>query len=427
MPKVLMISYLFPPIANSGTQRSVKFANHLFDFGWEPTVLTVEPSEDMAIEPSLLEEVDPRVDIVKAPYWSREASRVVAKRFPKHKEKIESALDWRIKALWSIPDPYYFWKRSAVKKGQDVYKKQGFDLIYASGTPWTSFLVARELSRKTGVPYILDYRDLWNNIDEAWAEDSGIKASIRNKISCRQELSVMKNAAAIVSVTNSCVERLKETTTKATANTRFKCITNGFEPAEFDKVSAEPENSKVFKIGYTGVWKKGYGPSSLYQAVKALTQERPDLNIEIHAAGFSADMSSDYGLSSSIVKEYGKVAHKRAIQIMKSCDLLFLPVAQGSYSYISLPGKFFEFIGSNKPILAEVPKGSEVQLELSHAGGGLCVDVGDIESIKAIVEDVLKGNMEQFPHRNEDYILRYHRKHQAGQLARLFNDLMEEC
>ena len=34
--------------------------------------------------------------------------------------------------------------------------------IYAAGGPWTTFLAARDISRLTGVPLVLDYRDPWS-------------------------------------------------------------------------------------------------------------------------------------------------------------------------------------------------------------------------------------------------------------------------
>ena len=36
MKKVLFLAYLFPPIANSGTQRPLKFAKYLAEYGWAP-------------------------------------------------------------------------------------------------------------------------------------------------------------------------------------------------------------------------------------------------------------------------------------------------------------------------------------------------------------------------------------------------------
>ena len=42
--RVLMVAYHFPPMrGSSGIQRTLKFAQYLPKFGWEPTVLTAHP------------------------------------------------------------------------------------------------------------------------------------------------------------------------------------------------------------------------------------------------------------------------------------------------------------------------------------------------------------------------------------------------
>ena len=44
MRRVLMIAFHFPPLAgSSGIQRTLRFAQHLPEFGWEPLVLTAHP------------------------------------------------------------------------------------------------------------------------------------------------------------------------------------------------------------------------------------------------------------------------------------------------------------------------------------------------------------------------------------------------
>src|SRR5215213_7319329 len=37
--RVLMVAYYFPPLRGIGSVRATKFAEHLPEFGWEPTVL----------------------------------------------------------------------------------------------------------------------------------------------------------------------------------------------------------------------------------------------------------------------------------------------------------------------------------------------------------------------------------------------------
>ena len=75
MRRVLFIAYLFPPVANSGTRRSLAFANHLPDLGWEPLVLTCDPEPRAPLDAELLAEVRPGTHIERVPLQSRLQAR----------------------------------------------------------------------------------------------------------------------------------------------------------------------------------------------------------------------------------------------------------------------------------------------------------------------------------------------------------------
>ena len=66
--RVLVIAYYFPPMGLSGVQRSLKFVKYLPQFGWQPTVLTVEPWGYLARDESLLADLEGKsVEIVRIP------------------------------------------------------------------------------------------------------------------------------------------------------------------------------------------------------------------------------------------------------------------------------------------------------------------------------------------------------------------------
>jgi len=81
LKKVLFIAALYPPIANSGTQRSVKFANYLPDFAWEPIVLTVANAAEPNLDKSLFQEVRPGTRIERVPFGHDVLAGEIAKIF----------------------------------------------------------------------------------------------------------------------------------------------------------------------------------------------------------------------------------------------------------------------------------------------------------------------------------------------------------
>ena len=47
--KVLIVSYVFPPMAAVGIYRVIKFCKYLPDFNWDPVVLTVRKGSNWSL------------------------------------------------------------------------------------------------------------------------------------------------------------------------------------------------------------------------------------------------------------------------------------------------------------------------------------------------------------------------------------------
>ena len=69
MKKVLIISYVFPPMAAVGGYRIIKFCKFLPQFGWQPVVLTVREGFNFAYDEQLLSQVDKSVRLYRSYNW----------------------------------------------------------------------------------------------------------------------------------------------------------------------------------------------------------------------------------------------------------------------------------------------------------------------------------------------------------------------
>ncbi|MGH8855252.1 MAG: glycosyltransferase, partial [Telluria sp.] len=293
MKKVLVIAYLYPPVFNSGTRRSLEFVNHLPDCGWEPTVLTLADPDPNQCDATLLEEVRPGTRIERTPFWSTHVERKAGALFGRWfgKERVEAAVGWRLQRLWSVPDGVACWAPLAVKRGIELHREIGFDAVYASGWPWTSFLVAEKISRRTGVPFVVDYRDLWKPADVAWDKSTTMQRLINPLLERR----VLRSASGVIATTKSFLDLLPQ----ADLPERVFAITNGFSERDFEKTLAPSQYSDgTIRIVYTGVWRPGYGPDDLYQAVKNLKKRglADPARLRIVTAGFGPGPAHEYGI-----------------------------------------------------------------------------------------------------------------------------------
>jgi len=424
MKKVLFIAYLYPPIANSGTRRSLEFVNYLPDYGWKPIVLTVANPAPEDCEPSLLDEVRSGTRIERVPLWSDVAAEKVAKVFGAFVDctRVAGGLKWRIQRLLQVPDGCAAWWPTAIRRAEEIYRREGFDAIYASGWPWTSFLIAAEVSRRTGRPYVIDYRDLWKpSGDVEWDKRTLLQRWLRPRL----EKNVLRMASAVVSTTPSFVQMLEKSVVKG----KVVCITNGFDPDDFANTpTLDPSDRDHFvRIVYTGVWRPGYGPEDLYLAVRQLRNINSEClrRLKVTVAGFPPGRAREYGIE-DIVEELGPVPHDHAVDLMMSSSALYLPVSKGLYEKASLPGKLFEYIGSSRPILASVSPDSEVAAVLASVGGALSIEPGDVQKLADSLESMCNGDgIDLFSARLPHAVAQYTRSGLSKKLAALLDSIVQ--
>src|SRR4051812_4540360 len=160
MPRrVLIVAYYFPPIGGIGSIRLARFASLLPEHGWDVTVLAPRDTpheQDLRL-------TFPEENVVRA--RSIEFSRIgraVTRAGPSFDPSRPSARS-RMRALAHrylfFPDPQIGWYPGAVRAGIRTLHEQRFDAIYSSADPVTAHLVARTLSRRTGLPWVAESRD----------------------------------------------------------------------------------------------------------------------------------------------------------------------------------------------------------------------------------------------------------------------------
>lgn len=400
--QVLLIAYLFPPIGGGGVQRAVKMARYLGEFGWKVHVLTVDPVYHATLDESLLAEIPDDVVIHRCPEdegWlnrlrlkqqlaitggsggdAKDASRTAEGADVKPRAGRSASLKSglikmmkKVKNAVLIPDDQILWYPAAKKKGLEIVRTYGIDAIVSTSGPHTNHLIARYLKRKTGLPWIADFRDPWTQN----MHRSGIWW--RERIEERLERSVHREANITLTVTHSFARNFNEKF--GAAIERLEVIHNGYDPADYaelEHLKKDPADADRCVLMYAGIFYQKRNPRLLLRAVKELIDEGDiDRNrIALRFAGVfdypgysdNIDAVRELGLT-DIVEVVGNLPHKQALAAMKRSDILLLigDTAPGSGNYI--PGKLFEYMAVGKPILAlSMPGESTRIIEKYHLG-----------------------------------------------------------
>ena len=393
MKRVLMLGYFFPPSKAAGTFRTLRFVRDLPQFGWRPRVLTVEvsayPPGDL--DAHLLHKVPNEISVHRsmAPplhRWfknglhrlrdlvvgqRRHASQASLEPTNSTPDSVDSAqssaeptatrrgtsfTEW-IYTLLRTPDIDAGWRMSATLRGFWLIMRHRPQVLYATGGPWTTFLVARDLSRLTRVPLVVDFRD-------PWAHNPAVRprGGMLEGVAKRQEASVVRRACRIVANT----DVLQETLTQAHgASVGEKCvvINNSFDESDYEM--PEPPQADTLTLSYVGSLYGAHSPEPFLRAVKLLLEKYPDTHgrFRVRLVGSGAPRTNQLvlGLGLGDVVEVGApVPHAEAVKLQRSSQalLLFLTVASDHSTFI--PSKLFEYVAARRCIFA-VTRGGALQ------------------------------------------------------------------
>lgn len=417
MKRVLFLAYLFPPIANSGTQRPLKFVKYLSQFGWQPTVVTAAHAGSHRVDEGLLADIPAGVRVVRVPMVDEQVSDTIRKWTggTKTGERIADAISWRLRERFRKPDLYALWRPTARRAARRLMREEQFDAIYATGFPWSTLLAGVDLSKATGVPLVADFRDPW--VGEDLFRSERPPADEERPL----ERVVVEHASAVTTVAPTMTKRMIAAYPELDA-AKFSTIFNGFDPADLDAPVRSPQ--ATFRIAYAGVWKEGYNPSPLYDVIDWLKRSSPELlaKVEVIAAGFEPGEAARRGLGEHI-KEPGVLSHQDAVALMHSADILFLTNGDGARQQLGLPGKMYEYLATGRPVLALTHPDGDAGRIIQQVGGGVAVAQDDPGQLLESIKNACQNRALAVPPLNREALSMFERPNLAKRLASLLDEV----
>ncbi len=411
MKKILMISYLFPPL-NCGVCRQSKIAKYLLQHGWNPIILSVKKSRLRPIyDEHLLDDIPSTIKIHRTSTFE---SRIVMRYIPKYIGINDKYIN--------IPDPFIGWLPYAVIRGLYLIKKENIDVIFSTSLPNTCHLVALILKKIYKVPWVADFR-------EAWTQNPFINyPNTILKIENKMETSVIQNADKITiineNIQNDLIIKYPEQ-----AHEKFYTISHGFDPEDFQNIKKESSNG--FIITYTGSFYGRRSSKIFLEVIKEIIDNdsniRNDLRIQfVGNVSESKKIIDRLGLN-DLVTTSGFVSHKQVFSYLINSDVLLLIIGQGKNDNTISTGKIYEYMGSRTPILAIVPEGVAADLVRS-ANIGIVVHPSDTEGIKKAINQLYinykRGDFKIKP--DQEIINQYKMDILSKKFAQIFDDVMSE-
>ncbi len=411
--QILMLAYYFPPLGGAGVQRSTKFAKYLAREGWQVKVVSVVPPSFEPVDPSLESEIRHQQITVEPVQYQP--------RFRKF-DRIPGG--WRVRSFldewFSFPDRMQGWLRPALTKASKVCRENPGIMIFSTSAPYTAHLIARELKRQYGLPWVADFRD-------EWSQNPYLSTIIpyhlqRHK---KAEQAVLHEADAVISVTDTITQGLRKIAPDSKAI--FQTIPNGFDPEDFAFIHAlglTQVHDKRWTLTHVGTLNKTRAELllPLIQTLKQLDARKviPLSTVRLQLIG-AGDWQNPEFSELDWIETQNYLPHMEALKAMDQSDLAILAESNPA----AYTGKIFEYLGLQKPVLGLVHPQSPAAELIKEAEAGFVIGIGGGPGLEeALINAYQSWQMGVMPTKPKpDVIARFNREHQAETLAQIMEQI----
>lgn len=424
MPKVLIITYYWPPSGGGGVQRWVKMAKYFEGFGWEPVIFKPANPEYPIIDDSFTQEVA-HLKTITGKIW--EPARLLKKLGAKKEANLSSGFvtentSWKqklviaIRGNFFIPDARKFWIKPSIKTLSNYLKTNAVDAIISTGPPHSAHLIALGLKEKFQLPWVADFRDPWTNID--FYEDLHL-TSWADKKHHRLERRVLQGADLTVSIGKTMGTELLQ----LGAN-KVKVITNGYE-----QLNSSNELDKSFTLTHIGRLGKARNPHLLWKALQEIIQENEtfkqacQVQLIGNVDGAVKQAVKENGLE-EFVRYQTNVSNETSLKIQSKSQVLLLLINDTPNAKGILTGKFFEYLSVQRPIVALGPLDGDAAELLGNAKAGKMFGKEKLAALKVHVLELFEAYQKNELSVQSEGIEQYSRKNLAKEYVNTLNELL---
>lgn len=419
MKKVLIISYFFPPVNMMASKRYGTMCKYFEDHGYKPYVITTRCSGINWLNVKTDLECPIEKDHVIA-FGRADNNRIAVNTCGAYILQMLQNQGYESRTL--NYDTFGWFER--VKKNINLAKFRDVKLIVGTFPPMENLFVACYLARKLNVPFIAEIRDLISDYTET---ENGYRPT--KKLDNIVEKYILSRASGIVAVTPGFRNILRE----KFPSKKFKVIFNGWDKEVGDKNSLQTVGQWEADEG-TGRYL--YYAGSLYlhrlesfrllvRCIKKVNEvEKDKIRFVVRSIGpKELDVKANSIVEQEGMREYVIILEAASEGIVRAeQERAYINVVLSSIHVndralmTTVPGKVYELMNERAPVLAIVPKDSDVGKVLKYTNKGIA-SVREREIITYIRDEYknYKGNKN---------VLYFSRQKQAERLCSFFDEVL---
>ena len=283
-----------------------------------------------------------------------------------------------------LPDPQVGWIPYAYAAGSRLIRESRPDVILASSGPPSSLIVASLLSKRFGIPWIGDLRDLWSGNQNypfpRW----------RRPVDRQIERRVLSSAAGLVTVSEPLARSL------SAFGPPVSLVLNGYDEAEYGHTQRTRPPSTNLRIVYTGTLYPKQSPAPLFEAVSRLGALKGRVKLVFIGppeAQVRATRHAEKIVEQIEVQSMGPRPIALAAQVDADVLLHLLfndPEHTGVYG-----AKIFEYLRARRPVLAVGDTRNVTAQLVNERGAGVAT------SDPAVIENQIRDWLRQLEQNRE--------------------------
>lgn len=374
-------------------QRALSLAKYLPPCGFEVHVLKANNAGGPVHDPELERQIPAGVTVheaftpeipfhIRQKLWSKLAGKSNAQDTAS--KATAAGPSWkrlmtRVAQRILCPEPEILWVPFALRKARRIIRRNQIEFLLVTVPPFSALIVGTTLKREfPSLKLVSDFRDEWLSF---YLKDFEFQSSDYTR---RRAEAIEKETAErsdlVVAVNRSSRDEIRRRYPEEPEE-KFVVVPNGYDPETFAGFAPRKSQSPRMVVTHVGTVYRTASPRFYLDAVDGLP-EQVRRCMETRFIGRISDTERVLleGRKSEVTA-LGFMPQADALKYMEDTDYLLLTMTND----ISVPGKLFEYMATQKPILAITGAGSEVDQILRETAAGVTAPPDDGKSIQAML------------------------------------------
>jgi O-antigen/teichoic acid export membrane protein len=404
IPRLMLITYHFPPDPAIGSLRWQKFVQYAAARGWGVDVIMRDPSELSAADSARIADLPPGVRVYGVPNrggWLDRLENPLARATrglraesaaPRASSRARAEIGWP-RGLRDLTRAYHSiaehvrgqrWAADATHAAAAIMQRGVHRAVISSGPPHFAHDAARRVARNAELPFVMDMRDPWSLIQRL---PESTASPVQLALAAMLERRAVACAGLVVANTSPMHSQM--CAKHPDAANRIIAVPNGYDDDQMPEPSA---HSTPFIIAYAGTIYLDRDPRPLFRgaarAIELLGLTPADFSIQFmgdvqHFNGIAVTELARAAGIGEFVQLHAPRSRSDAMAFLASAAML---VQLPQDTDMAIPAKLFEYMRFDAWMLVLAESGSASEQLLR----GTDVDVVSPENPGAIAEVLVR-------------------------------------